>query len=175
MKFTIKKGNHYSSPLHIRIHFGITKLKFKIKFSKECIYPINDADDYDINKGYGFSHGLHHHDSIRLGWASSASQVGRINLYKYIYNNGKRIPDYTPITTVDTEKWYEVTIEIDELFKTVIFSIIDAETGFSICTSFTGYECPKFKWGYLLKSYFGGNHTAKQTMTICVEDMSYKN
>lgn len=168
-KYTIKKGNHYSSPPHIRFHFGITKLKFKFKFSSDCIYPINDTDDYDINKVYGFSQTLHHQNSIRLGWTSSISQTGRIDLYKYIYNNGKRIPDYTPITTIDVEKWYEATIEIDELFKIAIFSIRDVETGFIICTASTRYECPKFKWGYYLGFYFGGDHVAEQDMTISVE------
>jgi hypothetical protein len=173
MRFTIKKGRHYSNPPRIRIHFGITKLKFKFKFSKECLYPINDADDYDINKLYGLSHGLHHRNSIRLGWASSASQVGRIDLFRYIYNKGARIPDYTPIATIDVEKWYEGVENISKLFKTASFAIREHGSGLSICTASTGYECPKFKLGYYLKPFFGGDHVSPHDMNIWIEELAY--
>lgn len=173
MQFTIKKGNHYSTPLHLRFHFGITKLKFKFKFSKECIYPIqpDDIDDFDINKLYGFGHGYHRHNSVRLGWLPSVKQVGRVDLFRYVYNEGARIPDYTPIATIDVEKWYEGVEDVSKLFKTASFSIREHETGLSICSASIGYKCPKFVLGYKLKPYFGGDHSAEQDMTIWVEEI----
>lgn len=170
-KFTIKKGNHYSTPPHIRFHFGITKLKFKFRFSKDCLYPINNTDDLDINKLYGFSHAWHHKNSLRLGWIPSPTQTGRIELYKYCYNYGKRIPDYLPIAVVDAESWYEASISIDEVFGLVTFIISDPERNLTLAISSSMYRCPQFKWGYMLKPYFGGDHVAPHDMSISIQQI----
>lgn len=177
MKFTIKEGRHYSEPSHIRVHFGVSKIKFKFKFSKECVYPMDDvridADDYDINKLHGFSQGHHHWNaSARLGWIPSVNQVGRIELYRYCYNKGKRIPDYIPIVTVDVEKWYEAEIELNDLFQTATFKIWDTESGLSLCTASTAYKRPAFKWGYKLDPHFGGDHVSPHDMAIWIEELS---
>jgi hypothetical protein len=149
-------------------------MKFKFKFSKECLYPIDpkNENDYDINKLCGFGHGYHRWNSIRLGWLPT-EDGSKIGLYRYCYNEGSRIPDYIPILLVDVEKWYEATPEINELFKTATFAIRDAETGFSLCTASIAYKCPRFKWGYKLKPYFGGDNPAKQDMAISIEELAY--
>lgn len=174
-KFTIKKGSHYSKPPSIRVHFGITKIKFRFKFDKDCYYHLDDAsidpDDHDINKLYGFSFLYHHWESIRIGWLPSIKFKDMIELYRYIYNHGRRIPDYTPMATIKTEVWYEATIELNTLLNTVLFVIKESDSGLGICTSSTSYDAPKIRWGYKLDFHFGGDYVAPNDMCAYIEEL----
>jgi hypothetical protein len=169
IKFTIKKGQHYSRPLHLGAHFGITKLKFRFMFTQECAYPIqpNDTDDFDINKLCGFSHGYHHHNSVRFGWLPSLKEPGKIELYRYVYNHGKRIPDYIPIATVNTKEWYDGELVASKLYKQALFVV--KKDGLGITSASTAYETPAVTWGYALDPYFGGDYTAPHDMGIYLD------
>lgn len=159
MKYFILKNNHYSLPPHGCIHFGTTKQKVKFRFSKNCIYPVDEKNDF-TNKLFGWSYGLHHKNSIRVGWrpAFDAEKSKRIDLFFYSYNNGTRKVEYFHSVYVLVDN--ELTIEVFTEKNRVVFSMSEF-----IKEEFP-FVLPQFKYGYFLYPYFGGNPTAPQNITI---------
>ena len=158
--FNIKKGSHYSGfrfkPLWKKKDFRI-----EVVFTDECAYPsFGDVDDFDINKLYGISWGMHHTNSYRIGWRSD--QNGGIILSDYYYVNGER--KYNDICTVPTNR--NVTIDFtedsDRIGKTTINTLkIHGESVVEINN--------KCKWGYTLFPFFGGNKSAPNDMEILLK------
>lgn len=164
MKYTINKGEFYSSPIHFGIHLRKTKEKFKVKFSKECLYtPIDWENDY--NKLIGWSYGLHHKNSIRIGWRP-CNNSAQIELCIYIYENGvRKISDNTLIINVDTE--YEFTLEYEVDFDNrITLSYPRPMNGYKQYTAIRMYTNIKPCMGYNLYPYFGGNNPSPNKMTI---------
>ena len=95
MKYFILKNNHYSLPPHGCIHFGATEQKIQFRFDKNCIYQVDEKNDF-TNKLFGWSYGMHHKNSIRVGWrpAFDAETSKKIDLFFYSYNNGIRKIEY---------------------------------------------------------------------------------
>ena len=155
MKFQIFKDKHYSDQfLYKSINFlNLSSiLTFKVNFDKSCIYNLNSPDQLDINKLFGFSNGFNHHKySARFGWNS---ENDKINIFSYVYDNGKRKSN--PISTIECGKYYKM-------------AIVDDNTNwiFSIDNYFTMVpKSEKFKIGYKLWPYFGGNITSPHDMSI---------
>lgn len=162
MKRFVKKGNHYS--IHpIGIHFGIRKFKFRFKLDGSCLYPILDADDYDLNKLYGFSYGYHHKNSIRIGWRPDERDDKKIQLHSYVYNKGKRTMNY--IDSIITDKWYEMEIET-LLCNKVVFTLSDNKV---LSKRTEDFVMPKFIAGYFLDFYIGGNKPARKDTIAYIE------
>ena len=155
MKFTILKGSHYSDQfLYKSINFlNLSSiLTFKVNFDKSCIYNLNSPDQLDINKLFGFSNGFNHHKySARFGWNSG---VDKINIFSYVYDSGKRKSNL--ISKIETDRYYKMAIVDDN--TNWIFAIDN------YCTMVPKSE--KFKIGYKLWPYFGGNNTAPQDLSI---------
>src|SRR5438552_4118608 len=120
-KYLTKKNNNYSCHLPC-IHFGIKKLQFRFKFDGNCLYPIVDTDDDDLNKLFGWSFGYHHKNSIRIAWRPDEKDNTKIQVHSYMYNEGKRTMNY--IFSVDVDKWYVMDIEILLCCK-VSFTLLD--------------------------------------------------
>src|SRR3990167_6239065 len=157
MKMVIRKGNHYSYHLP-SFHTGIQKLKFRFKFDSSCLYPVVDSEDYAINKLYGFSIGLHHINSVRVGWRPDEQQAcKKIALHFYIYNNRARISPY--FATVEVDKWYDM--EISVLPDRVQFTLRD-DSGLFLSQSSAPFILPTFRFGYKLFFYAGGKKPARQ-------------
>ena len=69
----IKKNTHYARPLQllkkllcIRICKS-RKMSCEVVFTESCRYNVG-KDQSDINKLFGFSIGMHHKNSVRVGW-----------------------------------------------------------------------------------------------------------
>jgi len=162
MRFLVKKGRHNRLSLP-SIHFGIKYLKFRIKFDENCYYPVLDADDYDLNKGYGWTYGLVHDDSIRLCWRPDEKYAGKIQLYTYIYNKGVRTMNY--MTTIETGKWYEVEIKVTEPLNNVQYTLRN-DSGLFLSQTSETFIMPSFRAGYFLDLFMGGNKPARQDTSI---------
>ena len=70
IKYTIRKGQQYSDQ-NAFVATEYQELKFIVKFDASAIYQTsNPANQYDINKLYGFSdNNANHQDySARFGW-----------------------------------------------------------------------------------------------------------
>jgi hypothetical protein len=166
MWLLVKEGHHNRLSMP-SIHFGIKYLKFRIKFDENCYYPILDTDDYDLNKGYGWTVGLMvHDDSIRLCWRPDEKYAGKIQLHTYIYNNRVRTMNY--MTTVDTGRWYEVEIKVTELLNNIQYTVRD-DSGLFLAQTGEKFIMPKFRWGYFLDLFMGGNKPARQDTSLWIK------
>lgn len=167
----IKKGHHHSGlfysgilPCFPRITKSIYN-GFKFKFDKSCLFEVKDADDYDINKLFGFSFGWHHKNSIRLGWRPSALNEKKIQLFAYWYNHSIRSSGF--ICEIDADVIYRANINCYFQNNTIRISIVQ-ENNTHLIGSFAiqKFDFPKIRLGYYLFPYFGGNKEAPHDMKI---------
>lgn len=167
--YTIKKGNHYASGLHFGVHFGITEQRYKVKFSKECIYTPDNENDW--NKLCGWSYGLHHNNSIRVCWRPQVvdgldfnnQESGRIELCTYVYENGIRKTSVSTMA-IEVDKDFEFILKYDISSKSVyFFPVTDVweRVGLDYST--------KPSWGYRLFPYIGGDNVAVEDTDIELE------
>jgi hypothetical protein len=158
-KFLIKANSHHTWGLH---RFGITfknKIAFRAKFSNDCLYDLKNVNNYDINKLFGFSTTLwHHNQSARVGWRRHDDTS--IEVLTYSYNNHKRI-DETLLGIVKPDQEFTCTIEDTE--SHYVYTYNDGD-------KFNKVSDPKLSdkvwFKYLLFPYFGGDQKAPHDMTI---------
>jgi hypothetical protein len=126
-------------------------------FDASCLYNINEHENYDINKLFGFSTTYNHQNqSARVGWRCLDGKT--LEIVTYSYNNrefrGEKIlgrvkPNEKFICTIeDIESHYVYRFEKDGY----ILSQMDEK------------KPDKVLFHYLLYPYWGGN-------TLCPHDM----
>lgn len=164
MNFTIKKDHHYSDGFLFKLFNLVSvsnRLEYIVEFDSSCIYDLISEDQYDINKLFGFSSGMHHVNSARFGW----NWDGRhLHIYSYCYINKKRNISY--ICSIDLEKEYKFIILNKK--TSYLFTIIDLETNKIYQTSITKQPTPLP--GYQLWPYFGGNCKAPHDIKISLKN-----
>jgi hypothetical protein len=165
MKRRIFKGMHYClSFLNFKPYFYKKNynVSYKVSFDKSCAYNI-DTDQSDINKLFGFSYGLHHHQSDRIGWRYIPTENKRndIEILLYSYENGVRYS--TPITkiTIGDVVNIHLDVQIHNGYRRVYAAVNNKYVDILL-----QYDKPLIDYGYTLGTYFGGNRTAPHTMTI---------
>jgi hypothetical protein len=154
-KYTIKKGQHYADGNAYKT-IEATEMKFVVKFDSTAIYKtIAPANQYDINKLYGFSdnNADHHQYSARFGWRWSNNAL---RLFAYIYNNGSVLSK--ELKTINIGE--EVTCKIQVTNTSYLFSINDITERFPRMAT-----TPKAK-GYQLYPYFGGDEVAPHDVNV---------
>jgi hypothetical protein len=161
MTFKIKKGKHYCDQFLYKLlnlfNFN-KKIEYIVKFDSSCIYELNKEDQLDINKLFGFSSGFsHHQNSVRFGWNYIE---GKIVLYAYCYDDGKRIKSY--ICRVDVVDEIKLTIFVEN--DAYVFEVQKLKLGSR--SKVKMYKTKKFLFGYNLWPYFGGNNVAPHEMSI---------
>lgn len=156
--FKIKKGSHYSRRWPV-IHLAESVFKFKFKFGLGCWFPLLAPDDYAVNKLCGFSYGYHHHNSIRCGWTPN-KVPNKIDLFFYMYSGGVREVHY--FATVDLSVEYELVIHAS--MNQVSFSL--RHNGLTLMNPAYYFKKPKFRLGYILWPYIGGQLPARQDTYI---------
>lgn len=161
MIFTIKKGKHFSNQFLYKMYnfFNFKKkVEYIVKFPSSCIYELNKKDQMDINKLFGFSLGvLHHQNSVRFGWNYLE---GKIILHAYCYEDGKRNNSF--ITRIPLDQEFKLGIFVEENVYT--FVVENLKTNHKSKVKMYGKQ--KFKFGYNLWPYFGGNNPAPHDMSI---------
>jgi hypothetical protein len=140
---TIKKGGHYSSPLSFKLHTGVDKLSYIVKFTDSCRYDLGNDNQLDWNKLFGVSVGYHKNNSIRLAWRYN-KETELIEIAKYSYFEGTRYMS-TEIGELEINTETILTLNIPELWKK--------------------------KWGYYLNPYFGGNEVAPHDIKIHIKQI----
>ncbi len=151
------RARHHYAPHLPKFYLGMKKKFFiDFRFMEGCQYQFQGEDSADINKLFGVSFGQHHKNSIRIGWNSAGN--GEIKLYYYAYEDGERTFNF-----IGTCKMYEfqlLKLELD--FDNNLVKITNSVTGLpdSVRTKEIPYKFPRFKLGYYLFPYFGGNRTA---------------
>lgn len=161
MIFTIKKGKHYSDQFFYKMCNFLNfkkKIEYIVKFPHSCIYELNKEDQMDINKLFGFSIGLwHHQNSVRFGWNYLD---GKIILHAYWYEDGKRNNSF--ITRVPLDQEFKLSIFIEE--KNYTFIVENLKNNHK--SKVKVYRKENFLFGYSLWPYFGGNNPAPHDISI---------
>lgn len=158
-KYLILKNWHSSLSWN---HIGFTlknKIAYRVVFDQSCLYDLKTNDNFDINKLFGFSTGIWHHDqSARIGWRCLNNSD--IQLVTYSYNNGVRLTEQI-LGTVKPGVQFTCTIE--DSGNTYNYTFNDGNV-FNKATVFKSGDKVKLK--YLLWPYFGGNMPAPHKMKI---------
>jgi len=158
MRYTIRKGRNYSSPIlaKIRGFFGVASWNVSFKIPTN----FNVAQEDAISKLWGVSlNGYHHKNSYRIGIRPYSSNLAQ--LYHYSYQNGERI--YKPFGVVLLGKKYKMNVSIKNGMVTIktiegnIDPIPEGGSKFPI-------KVDRIKYGYYLYPYHGGEDKAKETM-----------
>jgi len=159
MIFTIKKDRHFSNQFFYKLVNFINideTLTFDVTFTDSCYYNLPPEDQRDINKLFGFSHGLHHNDSARFGWSFLNS---KIRLWAYCYKNSQRFATY--VTSVEFNTQYQLCINAHKTNHEFIVKHDD-----KIKATLKVPKSSKIKFGYKLWPYFGGNMPAPHNINI---------
>lgn len=160
----IKKGTHYARPLQlIKKLLGIRytnkrAMSAVVRFHSDCQYEIG-KDQSDINKLFGFSLGMHHKNSIRVGWRWLN---GNLELCSYIYENGVRLKEQV-LCKCDFNTDYRIYVYLYiEEGKYCVYYYVNSELKHSqqLATKVKKYV------SYPLSLYFGGNCKAPHDMII---------
>ena len=155
--YRIKKGKHRSG-IHVRPHFGTKRMAWTVRFDESCTYDIGMPDQLDVNKLCGISHGLHHRDSARFGWASVGN---RIELFAYYYKDGAR--SFNSMGVHDIGKDIELHINVNDAYEMTV-----ASDG-TIYRDRLVRSPKACKYGYMLYPYFGGNQTAPHDVKLSLK------
>ena len=145
----IKRGDNYS-------------IINQFKFSDSAIYLFNDEDQYDTNKLFGFSFGLHRKNSVRFGWRPN-KDLTKIEIGGHEYVDKLMIP-ILPICEVELNKWYNYELNYNGLLNQIEYTIWNNNETFSLIHPITLKY--KYNIGYRLFLYFGGNKTAPHDVVI---------
>jgi hypothetical protein len=169
-KYLIKENQHYtfSNPFERLFSFrwNVKYVDIKFSFVAGCWWkePRNN-DDNDVNKLCGITFGFFglHKNSIRLGWKPDFSKIGKVKIYVYWYENGKR--ESFEITTVDILNTYNACIYIKD--DTYIVTV-NRET-----RSIWFKNKKISKWNLKTFPYFGGNNSAPKNIIIELQTKHY--
>lgn len=130
-----------------------------VVFTESCRYELNNGDQNDVNKLFGFGYGWHHTDSDRIGWRYNP-KTDKIEIVAYCYSNGKRLPT-KPLMEIEIEK--EVFLKLEVFIYRKWRSV-----GFTANNHYIGKGMPtkSTKFKYSLGTYFGGNRRAPHKIII---------
>lgn len=157
-EYEIKKG-HHSSVIRFNTLTSNT-LEFDAIFNESSKYQSNnEANQWDINKLYGFSecNTQHHNNSARFGWRWLD---GNLEIHAYVYNDGERYTKF--INNANLNQVHSYSIEIKE--KSYIFRMDD-----NIVIMDRTNKCDVGGY-YMLYPYFGGDEKAPHDITIQIRE-----
>lgn len=165
-KHIIYKYCHRPFPFKI---MGIKKAKNYtsrvFKFLESCRYSLDNGDQFDWNKLFGFSFGLFgiHANSVRFVWRYNP-EIDKIDIAAYWYKDNER--NYYQMCSLDLNNKYTFKMEIDYNDSYVRFCVL--EDGYIKLNEFNLYIDPKIlnKKKYQCGVYFGGNRRAPHKIEL---------
>lgn len=167
--YLIKQGNHKSNVENSLPGNGLRYLKsktlqFTARFDESVRYKLDQNDQGDINKLFGFSdcNSHHHQNSARFGWSYNID-TDMVDIYAYYYVSGKRHIENLGSAQINEAVRYRIVMGA---------GYYQFELKNSVTRTARGSEC-KMGMYYLLFPYFGGNRTAPHDIKIyIIEDFS---
>jgi hypothetical protein len=160
MIFTVERGEHYSDRFLYKALNSLVlsrSIQYLVKFDSSCKYQLSKRDQQDVNKLFGYSIGFDHHkNSARFGWHW---HWGKIHASAYLYRDGERI--VLPMAKLELDSWYRFSIEAQE--ESDCFLIADEESTIAIANV---ERRAKFRFGFHLWPYFGGNNPAPHEVQL---------
>ena len=171
-KIVIRKGRHYpfvpfALPFCVRKN-KIASRRTNFMFTDSCMYDLQDEDQWDVNKLFGFSIGHHKkRTSFRFGWRPILSE-NKIEIVAYEYHGGIRQVT-KPIGVVELNTWYRCVIFYIPHHQQTNYIFGDL----SFTTDYFNLN-KKHGLGYTLGIYFGGNEKAPHKITIYKKRVKWK-
>ena len=165
MRIKIKKGRHYPWLIPVVLPFWVRKNDSNYRvaefmFSRSCLFDLQDEDQHDVNKLFGFSIGHHQkRSSFRFGWRPLLDEQ-LIEIVGYEYHDGVRQPTI-PVCKVSLNEWHKFTISYNNK-SNKSFYFVDRDPPIMKDANLK----KKSGLGYTLGVYFGGNERAPQNITI---------
>jgi hypothetical protein len=160
ISYKIRQGEQFSDKSAIKA-VETAEMKFIVKFDSSSIYQcIDPANQYDINKLFGFSdnNGPHHVFSARIGWRWSDNAL---RLFGYIYNNG--VQENKEIAAIAIGK--EINCRIKATSTSYIFTVDGT------AVTMPRLSTTPLAKGYQLYPYFGGDELAPHDITIQIKEL----
>jgi hypothetical protein len=158
--YTLKKGEHYADINGYKT-VDAGELAFFVKFDSSAIYEtVDPANQFDINKLYGFSdnNAMHHQFSARFGWRWSDKAL---RLFAYVYNNGVVVSRELTTLAIGTEAHCSIKVTPEHYLFTVAGETHQLPRK-STTTRGTGYR---------LYPYFGGDEAAPHDIRIYIRQL----
>jgi hypothetical protein len=158
-KYTINQGQQYCDK-NAFSQIRLSELKFTVRFDSSAIYQtIHPANQFDINKLYGFSdnNALHHDFSARFGWRWSDNAL---RLFAYVYNNGIQTNKELGTVAIGAENNCSIKVAADKYIFT-LNGKADTMPRASTTAEAVGYK---------LYPYFGGDEFAPHTISIWIKE-----
>lgn len=159
IEFKIKKDEHSSSPVYLKLFIG-KSIQFQAVFNESAKYIFEgeaSKNQSDVNKLFGFSDcsDSHMENSARFGWRWFNNEL---QILAFTHKDGKF--SSTPMGAAEFNKVYNYSISLSNDKTKYIYKFnnktIEMDRG---CSS------NKAK-GYLLKPYFGGDQVAPHDIKI---------
>lgn len=148
-------------PIFIRKSKSFSIIK-EFNFTDSAIYHFDNDNQWDVNKLFGFSIGMHHNNSFRFGWRPN-KDLTKMEIVGYEYHNKIRIPTI-PILEVELNKWYKYEIAYIPSTSEIQYVVMDDK---NVTIKRSPIELKhNLSWGYKLFLYFGGNEKAPHDILI---------
>jgi hypothetical protein len=168
MKIKILKNKHYPFP-YFFLALPVWTGKFKeieknFMFTESCLYDLQNNDQFDVNKLFGFSIGLHHNISFRFGWRALPNEK-KIEILTDEYHDGIR-QEQKSIGKINIDVWYKFQLIYywDNVNEKTIYYLYNPYESYGITNNFSIKK--KSGLGYTLGLYFGGNKKAPHDIII---------
>lgn len=160
ISYKIKKGEQFCDKTGLKA-VETSEMKFVVKFDSSAVYQtVDPANQYDINKLFGFSdnNSAHHLFSARIGWRWSDNAL---RLFGYIYNNGVQENKEIAAVTIGQE----LNCSIKAGSSTYVFNV----NGNTV--TMPRLSTTPLAKGYQLYPYFGGDELAPHDITIQIKEL----
>lgn len=157
--YKIPEGHHYCQNNTYQ-NVETSEMKFSVIFDSTAIYrTIDQENQYDVNKLYGFSdnRSTHHEYSARIGWRWSDDSL---RLFGYVYNGGYM--EFQEITAVNIMEEINCSIQIKG--GVYVFQVNESELLLPRLSTTPDAQ------GYQLYPYFGGDEPAPHQVNIWIKE-----
>ena len=164
--YLIKQGDHESRIENSINPKGLRTLKSEtliltVRFDETARYNLNNTNQQDINKLFGFAdcNSLHHENSARFGWNYNP-ESDKVDIFIYVYRQTQRI--YEKIGSMEIGESKDMSISLEGNQYRFWF-------GDETKTVTRGTTCELGVY-YLLYPYFGGDEAAPQDIRIYIKE-----
>jgi hypothetical protein len=155
----IKKGRHRACPFSFGIHNKKIRETYHVIFDGSCAYQLPEEDQLDWNKLGGWSYGLHHNNSVRIGWRYNPT-INMIEMCLYEYVNGVRTVNDNHVIAVHLNNIIQLDLKLTAAYRVTLIATgaVKHPNKPNLITRLYGSKLAP-SWGYNLGIYFGGNCT----------------
>lgn len=157
--YLIRQGQHFCDQSTLK-SVKTSEMKFMVIFDSSAIYQtVSPANQYDINKLYGFSEGFdNQYNSARIGWRWSDNAL---RLFGYVYKQGTRYSQEITAIPINAEISCSIKLSGSSYIISANGNAVTLPRGLSTSTAN----------GYQQYPYFGGDEVAPRNISIKIKNI----